>query len=229
MRTRKRKPVALEGTSAVPENNPLNLPAPENGAFEASEKPNRISFNVTPEGVPDWERMLPKTKVQLTELLRSKSVQKELGISEQQAQQIADVGFGEDEANALLDLLGNIDAVVASKIYDVPMEITSQAFAFTPDHRKKINPPLARVLNKWGPAILKTWKDEIGVAIILFAVLNTQVTAMRMMEEKRKRLQPVPARTPVATMPTPPVDAVAPQDKSIAKPPDPLETIGINA
>jgi hypothetical protein len=193
MRTKKRSTVAPIFGSPAPANTPDNLQplgtAPENG----SEKPNRISFNVTPEGSPDWERMLPKTRAQLTDLLKDKSVQKELGISESQAKEISELGFGDDEANALLDLLSKIDSVAASKIYGVPMEVTVQAFEFTPDHRKKINPPLTRVLNKWGPAILKTWKDEIGLTMILFAVLNSQVTVMHILEAKRKRNAPAPA------------------------------------
>jgi len=190
MRTKKRSPVAPISGLPAPATDHSN-PQPAGISLETgSEKPNRISFNVTNEGAPDWERMLPKTRAQLTDLLKDKSVQKELGISETQAAQITEMGFGEDEANALLDLLGNIDSVAASKIYGVPGEITAKAFAFTPDHRKKINPPLTRVLNKWGPAIVKTWKDEIGLGIVFFAVLNAQVRFMHILDEQRKKNLP---------------------------------------
>ena len=202
------------------QNNPSpdapELPGPE----IEREKPNRISFNMTPEGAPDWERMLPKTRAQLTDLLKSKSVQKELGITEQEAKEITEIGFGEDEANAFLDLLSNIDAAAASKIYGVPMEITSQAFAFTPDHRKKINPPMVRVLNKWGPSILKTWKDEIGLTIVLLAVLNAQVRVMHMMEDRRRKNAPAPKPvTPITQAPA------KVEEKEVAS--DPLAEVGL--
>lgn len=220
MRTKKPRTMAPKPAFADSQTSPSpdapELPGPE----IEREKPNRISFNMTPEGAPDWERMLPKTRAQLTDLLKSKSVQKELGISEQEAKEITEIGFGEDEANAFLDLLSNIDAAAASKIYGVPMEITSQAFAFTPDHRKKINPPMVRVLNKWGPSILKTWKDEIGLTIVLLAVLNAQVRVMHMMEDRRRKNAPAPKPVTPITQTPPKVE-----EKEVAS--DPLAEVGL--
>lgn len=223
MRTKKRSTMAPKPAFADSQNSPSpdapELPGPE----IEREKPNRISFNMTPDGAPDWERMLPKTKAQLTELLKSKSVQKELGITEQEAKEITEIGFGEDEANAFLDLLSSIDAMAASKIYGVPMEITSRAFAFTPDHRKKITPPMARVMNKWGPAFLKTYKDEIGLAVILFSTLNAQVRVMHMLEEQRRKNAPAPKPvTPITQAAPAPVKA---EEKSVA--PDVLAEVGL--
>jgi hypothetical protein len=205
MKTIKRKPVAPKAGSSTAENASKEPPELENNDFTEREKPNRISFNVTPEGLPDWERMLPKTKAQLAELLSSKPVQDVLGISREQAEKTAETVFGEDEANALLDLLGGIDSFAASRIYKVPSEVTSVAFSFSADHRKKINPPLTRVLNKWGPAIIKSWKDEIGLAIVLVAVLNTQVRLMYILEEKRKKGMPRPV-TPITEAKPEPVE-----------------------
>jgi hypothetical protein len=230
MKTRKRKPVAADIDSTPGNANVNSDAAPVDSTPESErEKPNRISFNVTPEGAPDWERMQPKTKTQLTEVLQNKAVQKELGISQEQAKQISEIGFGEDEANALLDLLGNIDSVAASKIYGIPGEITSQAFAFTPDHRKKINPPLARILNKWGPAMLKTWKDEIGLGIVFFSVLNSQVRIMHILEDKRKRNLPATSG-PRSVTPISEPAASKPEEKiEVAKSGDILEDAGIHA
>jgi len=45
-------------------------------------------------------------------------------------------------------------------------------------------------LNKWGPAIVKTWKDEIGLGIVFFAVLNAQVRFMHILDEQRKKNLP---------------------------------------
>jgi len=190
MRTKKRNASAVK-TDSPNMSDTSSVASPVIDVVEIEkEKPNRISFNTTPEGAPDWERMLPKTKSQLTEILRSKAVQKELGISPEEAREAIEAGFGEDEANALLDLLSGINSVAASKIYGVPGEITSVAFKFSEDHRKKINPPLSRVLNKWGPAILKTWKDEIGLGLVLLATLNAQIRLMHMLEDRRKKNLP---------------------------------------
>ena len=201
MRTKNRKPMAPKSVFVDSQSNlqpaTPEVPGPEIG----QEKPNRISFNTTAEGVPDWERMLPRTKAQLTDMLKSKSVQKELGLTPDEVKEISEIGFGEDEANALLDVFQGITTVGASKIYGVPIEITSQAFTYTPDHRKKMNPPLTRLLNRWGPAALKAWKDEIGFSIIFLSVLNAQVQLMRILDAKRKRLAPVAPRVPTPISP----------------------------
>lgn len=179
MKTRKAKTADISAIEGDPKE---NVSAPDSDR----EKPNRISFNVTSEGAPDWERMLPKTKDQLSAVLKNPNVQKELGFSPETAKKIEELGFGEDEANALLDMLQGIDSMAASKIYGIPGEITSQAFTFTSDHRKKLVPCYARLMNKWGPAILKQWKDEIGAVVLTFAVLNSQVRLMHILETKRQ-------------------------------------------
>jgi len=219
-----RKPKREDPASAQ---NPPSINDPvikENDA----EKVNRVSFFVAPDGMPDFERMLPRTKNQLTEMLRNKSVQAQLGITPEEAKKIEDLGFGEDEANAMLDMISGITSPAASRIYKVPREITSVAFQFTPDHRKKINPPLTRVLNKWGPAILKTWKDEIGLGIVLISVLNAQVTLMHILEARRQaatQVQPPRKVTNISEA----APAPKPEEKTVDAKPSATETIALDA
>jgi len=227
MKTRKRKPLAF-GADSAPDVPKLNVNSQEIHPNE-EEKPNRVSFFVTPNGTPDFSRMLDKTKNQLAELLRNKDVQKELGITTDEVKKIEEIGFGEDEANALLDAISGIDSFAASRIYKIPREVTSVAFQFTPDHRKKINPPLTRIMNKWGPAILKTWKDEIGLGIVLLSVLNAQTTLMHILETRRQRsLQTPPAPSKVtnisAAPPVPPKE-----EKSVDKEPSATDAIALDA
>lgn len=228
MKTRKKKPPTFGADSepVVPESQ-VNK---EETVKSDGEKANRISFFVTDEGLPDFARMQAKTKGQLSELLRNKAVQSELGITPEEAKKIEEIGFGEDEANGLLDFLSAIDSAAASRIYKVPREVTSVAFQFTPDHRKKINPALTRVLNKWGPAILKTWKDEIGLGIVLLSVINAQVTLMHILETRRQKAsgpQSVPNKVTNISENAPP--APKPEEKPVAEKENVTETIGLNA
>lgn len=227
-RTRKRADAELGTAASVPKSeitNPESIPT-----TNEQDKPNRVSFFVTPAGTPDFGRMHARTKSQLSELLRNKEVQKELGLTPEETRKIEEIGFGEDEANALLDVISSIDSVAASRIYKIPREITSQAFAFTPDHRKKINPTLTRVLNKWGPAVIKTWKDEIGLGIVLFSVLNSQVTLMHILENRRKRAESqAPPREKVTQMPAPSAPPAAPEEKPVAKEESVTESIALDA
>jgi hypothetical protein len=117
--------------------------------------------------------------------------------------------FSDMEANALLDLLQGIEQPAASKIYGVPYEITRQAFVFTDDMRKRINPAMVKILNKWAPTILRNWKDEVGFILVFGSALNMQIQTMHHLENKRKR--EAAATAPLAVVPIKPekTDAVA--------------------
>jgi hypothetical protein len=210
MKTRKRKlGQAIDGVPGLD----ATSETPQSATESSQEKADRLSFFMSAEGVPDWERMIPATRERLASVLQNPKVQKELGFSKEEARTISEIGFGDDEANALLDILGSIDSFAASAIYKVPPDICSKAFTFTPDQRKKISPPMQRVLNKWAPMILKTWKDEIGLGMVLLATLNAQVRVMHILDEQRKKNTPqkAPATvTPISGTANPPAtDAVA--------------------
>jgi hypothetical protein len=216
MKTRNRKPAALNLTDATKPNGSFESNAAPGSTDTNQGKTERLSFFLTEDGKPDFARMHPSTKEKMSAFVRDSSVLSELGISPEKAKEnLLDIGFSEDEANGILDLLGGIDSVAASKIYGIPLEVTSEAFRFTTEHRKKINPPLIRLLNKWGPAVIKTWKDEIGLGIVIASVLNTQVQLMHILEARRKRTTP---RAPVTQMPSPVEKAPAPAPVEAPKP-----------
>ena len=87
---------------------------------------------------------------------------------------------------------------------------------------------MQRVMNKWAPALLKTWKDEIGLAVILVATINAQIRLMHMLEEQRKKTEPVsrekvtPISTPAKQEPEKKLEPVA------AQPADVLDEVGLN-
>lgn len=112
---------------------------------------------------------------------------------------------GDDEANALLDLLQPICATAASKIYGIEKDICSRAFVFNGDQRRKINPPLIRVMNKWLPGLVKKYADEIGLGIVLFSTVNAQVRVAQMLDAQEKQRKAaaaqVPAPAPVTEIP----------------------------
>ncbi len=229
MRTKKNKleqakPVS---TSSIP-GVETSLNATHSASSDNSEKPNRISFNLTPENTPDWDRMLPKTKEQLKSLLLKKDVQKELGIDTEKKTGSSSLEFGKLECNGLFDLLELIEPPLASKVFGVPLEITSQAFKFSELHREKGSEALIPLLNKWAPFILKTWKDEIGAAMVLFSITGAQVRRMYQLNETAKP----PAKkepTPIKEIPKPVAQkepVIDPEKKPIGK--DVLEDVGFD-
>lgn len=196
---------------------PLQTPADVDNDESNSEvnKTARFSFSLTGDNKIDFESMRSKTKAQLAELLRDPLVIRELGFAPEAVEAtLESASFGEDEANALLDLLGVVNSFAAHRIFDVPHDITTQAFTFTPDHRRKLTPVYARLLNKWGPSFLKQYKDELGAAVLTATVLNVQVQKMRMLDAQRKqRLRPTAVPR---TQPEPmPVDATPEEIKTV--------------
>lgn len=238
----------------VPENDPQNTPNfDETAKSGVSDRGNLrvIRYFVTPDGLPEFDRMQQKTREELKEFVGSETVRKGLGLVnvESQAAAISEVGFDEDEANALFDALGPINAFAASKMYGVKMEICLRAFTFTPEQRQKINPRTIRLMNKWGPSILKTWKEEIGAGIVMLAIINAQVRTMHLMVESEKRAgvrpvdnrprastpapapAPAPAASPMPTQrgfPEPERESPAKVETEAPKP-DMLDTIGFGS
>lgn len=234
-RGRPRK-VFLDGSTERPE--PMaasSIPAPSVESPTETKSPldrKVLTFFVNENGEIAWDRMQDGTRDEFKEFVNRPDVRKNLGL-ETTEKTIEQLAFGEDEANAFLDLLGGIDSFAAAKLYSIPAEITSQAFTFTPDHRKKLVPVYSRLMNKWAPMMLKTWKDEIGATILTIAVINSQVRVMHMLEDKRKKNLPASSRvTSISDAPTTgsiPVPEKPIEESPVEKSDDILENVGINA
>lgn len=152
------------------------------------------------------EEVLPPEKPQEVKPKKSKKV------TEIQPPQEPPIVCGDDESNALLDLLQPICATAASKIYGIDGRITARAFQFSADHRKRVNPPLIRVMNKWLPGMVKRWSDELGLAIVLSAVVNSQIKVMHMLDGQEKhRIASEKATAANVTPISTPVPAPAPE------------------
>jgi hypothetical protein len=132
--------------------------------------------------------------------------------------------FGVDECNMVLDALSLIEPIAASRIYGIPREITTKAFEFDDYHRKKLHPPMTRVLNKWAPLLLAKWKDEIGLGIVFLSVTNAQIRTMHALDEKRRRNLPTPKVTSIEQKSEPKTELQSsPTEKH-----DVLENVGFN-
>jgi hypothetical protein len=215
MRTKKKK-ISETGESPIPVQGPVNGASIE----ESEKKTDRISFFVSDKGLPEWDRMHGATREQLIGILTNPDVREKLGLGKEGTKEIEEIGFSEDEANALLDFFQGVNSLLAARIYKMPREITNEAFKYTEEHRRKLNPPMVRLMNKWGPSIIKTWKDEIGFAILLFSVTNAQLTVMRLLEQKRQRNLSWANVTPIV----PPAQSQKKEEEPLPSPVEHLNT-----
>jgi hypothetical protein len=132
--------------------------------------------------------------------------------------------FGQDEVDGIYTVLTFVESISASKMYGIPKEITDKAFQFDDFHRKKLTPGMIRLLNKWGPLIIRKWKDEIGFGIVFLSITHSQVSTMHALETKRKAA--LPQSTPKPSNVTSISEPRAEQIKLVET--DMLESVGIN-
>jgi hypothetical protein len=200
---------APKNTSVQNEAPKPTAPAPEvkenetlNGDVRAT-----IGWLETPDGKIQLDRMTDKTKKKFRSLLDNPEFVKAIGIEAPSAapSTLKFPEIDDKECNMILDLLGTVSGIGASFIYKVPREITMKAFQYTPDMRRKINPNLAAVLNKWAPTFLKTYKDEVGLGIVMFGAVNAQLTVMKLLDDQRKK-----AETRTSPRPVSAISSVAP-------------------
>ena len=140
--------------------------------------------------------MQDKARIQLREILSNPRTLKELGVELPQAPPPKPTAsdsapsMGKDESGMMLDILSLINGSIAGRLYKVPPEVTREAFAYDDFHRKKLAPPLERILNKWSPYVLKTYKDEVGFLMLFAGTLNVQVKTMHVLEAQRRSKNP---------------------------------------
>jgi hypothetical protein len=207
-----------DGASASAEPKQNSAPAESTSAKTA----DRLSFFIDAEsGLVQWDRISGKTKTQLEKIFRASETQSQLGYvppSPKEVKEAYEVAFDATEVNAILDLLQVIDATAAAKMFDVPLDITTQAYTFTDLHRSKLTPTYAALLNKWGPSVMKTWKQEIGAALVTVSVLNAQYRTMRALEKARKpaTVTTMPSKKEPSAPPPPPKPAATETDEMAA-------------
>lgn len=141
--------------------------------------------------------MQEKARIQLREILQDPQTLKELGIELPQAPPTKPAAtgdgapsMGKDESGMLLDILSLINGSIAGRLYKVPPEVTREAFQYDDFHKRKLAPPLERILNKWSPYVLKTYKDEVGFLMLFCGTLNVQVKTMHVLEAQRRAKNP---------------------------------------
>lgn len=175
----------------------------------------------TVEGKPDPSRMRETTKEKLRELYNNAEVLKAIGVvKKKESGGDGDLTIGSDEANALLDVIQMVKVPGATAIYKCSPAIAAQAFTDSELQRSKMTPHLAKVLNKWSPLILKTWKDEIGLAVVMLSVVNAQIRTMHILIDSQKAAPP-PPRVQPAPMPSPSPKKVTPTPPEPEAPPKP--------
>ena len=177
------------------------IPVPANPSIQASveEKAARLSFALDSNGKPDWDKMHEKTRVKVKELMGE-------GATKTATAPAVEV-FDPAWCGTMFDVIGKIESFAASKLYKMPSEIADRAFTYSQAEKDKLAGPTAKVINKYAPAWLELYKDEIALA-----GLFVMITAMKfqMATALMAQLNKTGALSPQAPSPSPKIVTVSP-------------------
>lgn len=186
------KPAQSEVRTPAEATKPAAKPANVEQSESASDPRVALVYYKDRDGKPDFVRMQERVKENFRAFFSDPDNRKGIGLvaAEPSKAAVSSDLFGQDEVEVFYNGLEFIDAVVASKLYGVPYELAAEAFTFDELQRRKLSGPTLRVINKWGPAILAKYKDEIGLGIILFSSVTAQT---RKLKKLRREKSPEPA------------------------------------
>lgn len=180
MRTKpaKKNDTNLEGAkdSAAPAV-PLNPSAP---AVEQEEKQARLSFPLDASGKPDWDKMHAKTRAKVKDLMGEGASR---GAVAAERVEVFDPAW----TGTMFDVIGKIESFAAAKLYKMPAEIADLAFTYSQAEKDKLAGPTAKVINKYAPLWLETYKDEIALAglFVMITAMKFQMATVLMAQAQK--------------------------------------------
>lgn len=204
----KKGPVSAESNEKDgAKTSPASATPPASNENEGRASRVAVSWYVNDKGVIEFDRMRPKMKEALKNLITDPEVIKNLGISQQQAKDAVEVvDFITPEACGFIyDTLAKVEKWIAVK-KGVSPEIAATIFSYTKDDKEKLCPLTARVLNKYATEWMRKYREEIQLAFMFLTITAVKVAMLKMTlqaQELSKTKAPAPARTNGAETPAP--------------------------
>jgi hypothetical protein len=151
----------------------ISVPANPSAQPSVEEKVARLSFALDSNGRPDWDKMHEKTRVKVKELMGD-------GASKTAVETAKVEVFDPAWTGTMFDVIGKIEAFGAAKLYKIPQEIADRAFSYSQAEKDKLAGPTAKVINKYAPLWLETYKDEIALAglFVMITAMKFQMATM---------------------------------------------------
>ena len=164
-------------------------PPPANGK---GEPPARILIPLTMDGSVDWNRIrTPNRQAKVRRIL--KELKTKLppppGAAADGAPASASAApldlFNAQWTDLAIDSVGRLEFAAAVRAGCTRDE--ARLFLYSPDEKKLLADPLARVLNKYGNQWLARYQDECALAALLISIHATKVTAVQAMRQARAK------------------------------------------
>lgn len=221
MRTKKQQPKSnssepafLGSQTEASASSPVSEPSAPDGMKRVG-----VAWYIKEDGKIDLSRMRQSTREQLKEFLADSEVKKTLGLDGKAGEPAAEV-FSPEWSGTLYDGLGEIMAMVASRMWQVPLKDCKAVLAYTEKEKQILSAPTAAVINKYATGWLVRFKEEIALMVLLGGMTLGKMTSMQMLSKMRS---PAPAPKIVIQQPIaqPQPQPEAPIEMQI--PADPME------
>ena len=151
------------------------------------EETKRLSFTLTPDGKAiDWSKVRESRKPDIERMLSSDPNVRRLVVADAApAAPLANRAM----SDAIVDVLGQLEAALAVKLYGVTIDEALSVCQFSPAEKAGLEDPIGRVLNKYGSLWLTKYGDELSLAVILLSYSRTKLAAAQGLAA-RKRVKP---------------------------------------
>lgn len=98
-------------------------------------------------------------------------------------------------ASHLYALLGGLEVQLAIRVWRIPQADAERIFTYSPQDLAVLGPPTAKVINKYSPAIIGRYQEELELVLALLAVHQNKIIALRQLSAP-KALGPATAAQP---------------------------------
>lgn len=143
---------------------PPEIPVPPAPTVEPA---NGFLIPLSTDGKILWDALTPELQAQLRSLVGSSEV------------------IPPEFCGKIYDALGKVLTFCAVKFKGVPADIASEALTFNEAEKKQLNPPTAKIVNKYAPAWLIKFQDEIALGLLFTTIVSVKMQFMQALVASR--------------------------------------------
>jgi hypothetical protein len=152
----------------LPDTTPAKPPRAEN---------DRLTIPLDKDGRPDFASMRDKTRERVRKVISDPAVARELGITPDAAP--AAKVLPRELTMAAVTMISQLETIIIARVTKAPAAIVLAVAPYTPEEKELIAPALENVLNKYSPAVLNKWSDEIALTVLLSTLTMRKIEAVR--------------------------------------------------
>lgn len=144
----------------------------------------QLSFDLNEDGSPDLTSMRGRTKEKVQAFFSDPKFAAAFGAKPAGPASIDFFPQGPGEKypamiGSLYNMVGMIEAMAVQNIWKVPAPVAVRVFTYTEQEKEALAPPTVKVLNKYAPAWLIKYQDEIALANILLTITAMKIQTAR--------------------------------------------------